>query len=175
MRTNIKVLDAMTTKPVVCKIGTTLLEAAKIMKQNGVGSVLVIDDKRGLLGLITERDFVTKAVLKKLSFETTTVSDIMTKSVVKISPEKDIFEAMLYLKEGNHRRMPVVDDEKSLKPKLLGMLTMKDILKIAPALLDIIYENFELREETRKPVGMSGGEFVCSVCGRSVSYEKKRD
>lgn len=164
MKTGIKVIDAMTTKPVMCSPDIPIWEAAKVMKKNEVGSLLVVGKDKGFLGIVTETDFLRRAIVKKLPLETTLVSEIMTKKVTFITPEKDIFDAMIVMKNGGFRRLPVVEDEKAAKPRVLGILTLKDILKIEPALLDNIADEIEIREEERKPIAGSDEEDVCQIC-----------
>jgi signal-transduction protein with cAMP-binding, CBS, and nucleotidyltransferase domain len=130
--------------------------------------VIVRDSKGKLIGLVTEQDFVRKIIVKKLPFSTP-IKKIMSKSVITITPEKDIFDGMVLMKNSGFKRIPVVENESVSPPKLLGMLTIKDILKIEPVLFDIAFEKYELREERRKPIFQGTKEDVCAICGHMTA------
>ena len=90
------------------------------------------------------------------------VNDIMESDIKTITPEKDIFEALILMKEFNIRHLPVVDGS-----KMIGLLTLKDILKIEHQLFDLLVEKFELKEESRKPIHKPlEKEGICQICGK---------
>jgi CBS domain-containing protein len=160
MKTGYKVGDAMTMHPVTIRKETTLLECAKIMSEKHVGSLL-IEEKDKVVGIITEQDMVRKGMAELLDPVKTQVSKIMEIELFTIAPDKDIYDALILMRDYNIRHLPVVD-----KGKFVGFLTIKDVLKIQPQLFEIIVEKFELREEARKPI--FGGETTegnCEVCG----------
>lgn len=144
MKTGIQVAEAMTEVPVTVSPETSLAECAKVMANKHVGS-LVIKEKDDFLGIVTEQDFVRKAMAKNLPADLTKVKQIMRTTVITISPEKDIFEALELMGDQNIRHLPVVDGE-----KFIGFITGKDILKIQPELFEILADKIELREEERK-------------------------
>jgi len=168
MKTGIKVCDAMTEKPITVSPKTSLQECAKLMEEQHVGSLLIKEDEE-IQGIITEQDIVRKAMSKGLP-STTEVINIMEENLITISPEKDIFEALRVMRDYNIRHLPVID-----KNDFLGLITVKDVLKIEPDLFDIMVEKFEVREEERKPVyTQPEKEGVCELCGNyseEMSYE----
>jgi signal-transduction protein with cAMP-binding, CBS, and nucleotidyltransferase domain len=113
------------------------------MDRYDVGSVLI---KRGteLLGIVTEADFVRRVVLEGHSKDAQ-VSTIMTRDLVTISPGMDVFDALQLMKDADVKHLPVVDND-----KLVGFVTLKDLLKIQPALFDDVVDTIRLREEKRK-------------------------
>ncbi|MBN2458928.1 CBS domain-containing protein [Candidatus Woesearchaeota archaeon] len=160
MKTGYKVGDAMTMQPVTIGKDTTLQQCAKLMNDKHVGSLLV-EDKGKIIGIATEQDLVRKAMAALLDPASTPVEKIMETELITITPDKDIYEALILMRDYNIRHVPVLD-----KGKFVGFLTIKDILKIQPQLFEIIVEKFELREETRKPVfGAEGTEGTCEICG----------
>lgn len=160
MQTGYKVRDAMTLHPVTVTEETTLQECAKLMSEKHVGSLLV-EEKGRIVGIITEQDMVRKAMAFLLDPAKTPVSKIMETELITISPDKDIYDALILMRDYNIRHVPVIE-----KGRFVGFLTIKDVLKIQPQLFDLIVEKFELREETRKPVfGGETHEGVCEVCG----------
>lgn len=164
METGYKVCDAMTEKPIVVTPETTVIECSKHMSKHHVGSLMIMD-KNELLGLITEQDIVRNCVALDLNPKKTTVKEVMVKELETISPEKDIYEALVLMKDQNIRQLPVMDGK-----EMVGLLTLKDILKIEPQLFDLLVEKFELREEQRKPIFNVGEkEGICQICGEYTS------
>ena len=156
MNSRILVMDAMTVRPVVAAPSTSICDVAALMDRYDVGSVLV---KRGteLLGIVTEADFVRRVVLEGHSKDAA-VSTIMTKDLVTISPGMDVFDALQLMKDADVKHLPVIDNN-----KLVGFVTLKDLLKIQPALFEDVVDTLRLREESRK------------IRGRSVEREEDSD
>jgi len=160
LETGYKVCDAMTESPITISANKTLRDAAKLMAKEHVGALLVKEDGN-LIGVFTEQDIVRKAVALPGNPSTRKVKEIMEKTVTTIAPEADIFDAIRVMRDYNIRHLPVVSDS-----KLIGLVTLKDILKIEPDLFDLLVEKFELREESRKPVyRVLEAEGVCENCG----------
>lgn len=164
MKTGYKVMDAMTTKPVSINQDITLLDCARTMDEKHVGAVVVKDNEQSV-GIVTEQDIVRKVVAKGINPLTEKAIDYMEKDLVTVSPDKDIYDALILMRDNNIRHLPVVEDN-----KMVGLLTIKDILKIEPQLFDIIVEKFELREESRKPT--NANEDIPSELGRVNPSEK---
>ena len=164
-KTGIYVKDAMTKKPVTCGQEQTIQDCATTMLKEGVGSI-VVRDKEILLGIISEKDIVEKVIAKGLNAKTTKAKDIMVKNLITISPDVDIYDALLLMGHEEIRKLPVVENK-----KLVGFLTTKDILKIEPALFDIFYGKIEeLREENNKPLKYHYG--TCDKCGSEGPVQK---
>lgn len=160
MKTGYKVGDAMTKKPIIVSPTTSLEECSKIMANSHVGS-LVIKENNILKGIITEQDIVRKAVALSLDTKKTSVSEIMIKELKTIAPEEDVYDALVIMKDLNIRQLPVMG-----KGEMVGLLTLKDVLKIQPQLFDLLVEKFELREESRKPIrNIIPNEGICQACG----------
>ncbi len=164
MRTGFKVCDAMTKKPVTVDNSLTLEQCAKMMESNHVGALLVKDDGK-LLGLLTEQDIVRKAIAKGMNPKSTKVSNIMVTGLKTIAPEKDIYDALTIMRNMNIRHLPVMDGK-----EMIGLLTLKDILKIQPHLFEMMVEKFELREEDNKPIFGEGEEGICESCGTKSKH-----
>jgi signal-transduction protein with cAMP-binding, CBS, and nucleotidyltransferase domain len=158
MKSGYKVADAMTINPVSISPDITLLECARIMSEKHVGTVVVKDWNS--LGILTEQDIVRKAVAKGLNVEEKAKRFMETK-LITISPDADIYDALIKMKDNNIRHLPVVESN-----QMVGLLTIKDILKIEPQLFDLLVEKFELREESRKPINrIIPTEGICQECG----------
>lgn len=143
MKTGIKVGDIMTRNFVACSPDTSLIEAVKIMVKAKTGSI-VVRTKNKLEGIITERD-VLNIVAKKHSLEGLKAKDVMAKKLVTISPAKDVYDALLLMRKKYKRRLPVVEGK-----ALVGIITVRDIIKIFPSLFDVWAEAIRVKEESEK-------------------------
>lgn len=144
METGLCVAEIMTRKPITVPRNLSVRSAARIMKDKGVGSLLVTENG-DLLGIMTKSDVIREVVAEARDAANITVGEIMVDAVITITPEKDIFDALVLMKDNDVRHLPVLDDD-----VLAGFLTIKDIIKVNPALFELIRDNIELREEERK-------------------------
>ena len=151
MDSGLRVLDAMIIRPVVATPQTSIRDVAALMDKYCIGSVLIKEGSE-LLGIVTEADYVRRAVLEGHDTVSTAISKIMTKDLVTVSPGVDVLDALLLMKDADVRHLPVVDDG-----KLVGFVTMKDILKIQPSLFENIVDMMDIREEQRKSMGKVQG------------------
>jgi CBS domain-containing protein len=143
MQTGYRVMDIMTNKPVTTSRDMTLKDAAALLSKEDVNSLLLVENNQAV-GIITDEDIVRKCVALGLDSKKLKVKDIASMDIITISPDKDVYEALSLMRESGIRQLPVVDKE------LIGFLTLKDILKIQPDLIDLWMENYEIREESRK-------------------------
>lgn len=143
-KTGYIVLDAMTTKPVTVMPDASLQEAASLMRQHDIGS-LIVQKGNDLMGVVTEYDLVHRAVGDALDVCTTPVAAIMTRDLLTVSPSMDIFDALRLMRDADIRHLPVIDTG-----KMVGFITLKDILKIQPQLFEIIAERLEMGRMERK-------------------------
>ena len=170
MNTGLKVIDAMTKKPVTVSPDSSIHETALKMKKEHLGSVLV-EEKGKLIGILSEQDLVYKIIAQNKNPKKTPVRDIMIKDVISINPDKDITDAMLKMSKLNVRRLPVIEDD-----KLVGVLTLKDILKVEPQLFELIVDKIELREENSKPINIVGErEGICELCSNYTPFLFEQD
>ncbi|MGB9749041.1 MAG: CBS domain-containing protein [Candidatus Woesearchaeota archaeon] len=167
MKTGCKVCDAMTQSPITITPDTTVQECAQLMRKEHVGGIPVSEN--GILkGIITEQDITRKIVALGKDIKKP-VKYFMVKKVITITPEKDIYDALILMRKKGIRHLPVISGK-----KLLGLLTLKDILKIQPQLFEIISEKMSIREADRKPV-FSQSSGICQVCGELKDELKQVD
>lgn len=145
-KTGYKVGDAMTLNPVVISPSKTLRDAAKLMAKEHVGA-LIVQDKDKIAGIVTEQDIVRKAVAKLGNPSLKKIKDVMVKNLITVTPDEDIFEALRIMRDENIRHLPVMSGD-----RMVGLVTMKDILRIEPDLYEILIDRIELREAERKPL-----------------------
>ena len=141
----IAVGDVMTKNFVSVDYNTNLLKCAKELVKKRV-SGLLLTDKKTLKGILTSTDILW-AITKKSNIDLKEVKamDIATRKVAVIKPSADIDQALKKMKALNFRRLPVL-----LRGKLIGVITLKDILRIEPSLYTETGEFFQVREEQRK-------------------------
>lgn len=96
-------------KLVVADPHTTVGEAARLMRENGVGAVLVVEDGR-LVGIFTERDAVYRVMAVDSEPATVPLSEVMTRDPKTVSPDESFGYALLLMHEHGFRHAPVVED-----------------------------------------------------------------
>jgi len=101
----------------------TAYNALQIMSDQNLGALLVID-KRGVVGIFSERDYARKVILKGKSSKTAPVSELMTKKVLYIDPGTSVEDCIALMTEKNVRHLPVIE-----KNQLVGIVTVGDVLK----------------------------------------------
>jgi len=94
------------------------------MKENQVGSVVVVNEKNHPLGIVTERDIVRRVISEGKDPKITKVGDIKTTSLITIDPETSVYDAALIMTKYRIRRLPVVKDN-----TLYGIITSDDLVK----------------------------------------------
>ena len=101
----------------------TVFEAIEKMVEANVGALLV-DDGAGVLGIMTERDYLRRVTLQGCDEKETPVRDIMSSPVIYVTPETEIEECMALMTERRIRHAPVVDGE-----TLVGVISIGDLVK----------------------------------------------
>ena len=99
-----------------------LEDVAKLMLDNGIGSVPVVDEDEKMVGIVSKADFVTLAT--GIAFDKIAVKEVMSKELVTVSPTERIVHARRQMIENHVGRVPVVDDG-----ELVGMITSKDLMR----------------------------------------------
>ena len=120
-----KCLDVMTRDPVCCEPADPVTRAAEMMRQHDVGSLPVVDshDSRRLVGIVTDRDLVTKVVAGNRNVASATVRDAMTTEPASCRETDEVERAVSLMADRQVRRMPVVDES----GRLSGIIAQADV------------------------------------------------
>jgi CBS domain-containing protein len=154
MLARVPVLEIMTERPVTVHADISIAEAAVLMKDRGVGSLVVLEGENPV-GIVTERDMVTKVIAQRLSLTETKMRDVMSTPLVSIHPHTEVAEAASKMAKLKIRRLAIVDGG-----KLVGLVTENDIIHLWPQLIEVT------REYTRAGLveKMQGVEGYCEAC-----------
>ena len=125
-----RVRDFMEVPPVMIPESSTVDEAASLMWEKNIGSLIVVDKFGDMVGIVTERDMLF-AVTKGLTGNSVPILSITSKTDVKATPTQSVATALETMRKAGVRHLPVVD--KNGKP--VGMLSMRDALDIMGPLL----------------------------------------
>lgn len=161
MAIDIPVKETMTMNPITIEPEVSTLEAVKKMLEKDVGSLVVCKASK-LKGIITESDIMKHVAAKDRKASSLAVKDIMTTDLITVDPDISLSKATKRMIDEDVRRLPVTEDG-----ELVGLLTEKDVLKIAPSMSDLIVERMRVRESARKPIFEErSSEGVCENCGK---------
>jgi CBS domain-containing protein len=118
------IADSMSTEPITCSPTATVQQAARLMTEHSVGSVIVVDDEHRPIGIVTDRDLALRVVGsgRDSSIE---VAQVMTADPVTIAPNVHVTDAAAHLATRGCRRLPVVDIETG---RLVGVVSLDDLL-----------------------------------------------
>ncbi len=132
-RLPLRVEDVMSTPPITVDKETPIEQAAKVMDDNNISSVMVVDKDGKLVGIFTDRD-LRFAVAEGKVGKGLPIHMLMTENPITISPSDLVIDAMKKMRNADIKHLPVVDGE----GKPLGMITMRDIIDAAWLLLEVL-------------------------------------
>ena len=98
MQTGYKVLDVMTNKPIIASKEMSLVEAAKLMDEENVNSLLIEENEKAK-GIITDEDLVRKVIAKGLDPKKARLKDVMSQDLVTIKSNRDIYDALILMRQ----------------------------------------------------------------------------
>ena len=118
-----KISECMSQDVCFVKPNCKVYDVARIMCENHVGCIPVCDDKKSIVGIITDRDIVIRTVACNKDAKSTEVREVMTTNVCTCNSMQDISEAENTMAKNQVRRLPVVDQNN----KMVGILTIGDL------------------------------------------------
>ncbi|MGE5339359.1 MAG: CBS domain-containing protein [Gemmatimonadota bacterium] len=133
----VTVRDLATMQVVSVQPQTTLAECAQIMRNQHVGSLIVVDDKGrrdNPVGIVTDRDIVIESVAVDLDPKTLTAGDVMATPLATVNDSDDILDALARMRERGVRRLPVVSQDGALA----GIIAVDNLLEALAEQLDSV-------------------------------------
>ena len=164
IRPRMLVKDVMTSPVITISEEGIVHDAAKLMDKDDLGCIVVTDKKGKPVGIITERDLITRVLAKNLLASKVKAKKVMTSPLLTIDPDEPLVEAARKMSRLNVRRLGVI-----YKGSLAGLVSSKDILAVTPELLETIQERAKIdkepapEEEAPEPRPLTG---YCDHCGR---------
>ncbi|PYN00326.1 MAG: CBS domain-containing protein [Candidatus Rokuibacteriota bacterium] len=115
------VQDVMTPDPITLPLSASLIDAAKTMRDVGIGDVVVVDGDE-VLGIVTDRDIVVRGIADGCDAQSTTLIDICSRDLTTVSPDDQVGTAVRLMRENAVRRLPVV-----ARGRPVGIVTLGDL------------------------------------------------
>jgi len=109
----------------------TVKDAAKIMNENHIGSLVVVSGTGEVVGIVTERDILAKVVATGKGANDVEVSDIMTPNIITVTPDRSLEEAADIMTENKIKKLPVVHEG-----RLVGIVTASDLIAYEKDLIE---------------------------------------
>jgi CBS domain-containing protein len=147
----ITIRDVMVENVVTVSPDYTVKHAATIMNRFSLGCVVVLQDNE-VVGIMTERDLLKRIVAVARDPEKTFVREIMTKPVIVIGPDVSLEAALELMFKHRIKKLPVMEHLPG-KDKLIGLVTMTDIARLQPKLMELLRQLFS-QEEGPPPKSM---------------------
>ena len=116
--------DLMTSNPTTCETSSTIADVASVMKGEDVGPVPVTEGGR-LVGIVTDRDIVTRVVAEGRDPNSTTVGEIVSSDLATVQPDTSLDEALSLMAQRQVRRLPVVEGDRPVGIVSLGDLALE--------------------------------------------------
>jgi len=120
--------DVMTKDPRTVTTGSTVAEAARLMRDQDTGVVPIVEGER-LIGVITDRDIAVSVVAGGKDPQSTKVDEAASKNLVTVDPQQDLDEALRLMAEHQVRRLPVTEED----GRLVGIIAQADVARHAGA------------------------------------------
>jgi len=153
-----------------------IVQVANKMREQRVGAVIVVNSSENPVGIVTERDIVTRVVADGVDPNMLVASKVMTSPLKMVEPELGLMDAMKMMDRENIRRLGVI-----YKGELVGIVTDRSIIRLVPTIMDIMKEQKEIMgNNTKRGTSTVGycdrcevysnnlreidGEFLCEDC-----------
>ena len=121
----VKIEEFMAKDVVSCSADATIKDIANRMKGNSVGVIVITDQDKKIMGIVSERDIINKVVSAGLDPDKTLAEDVMTKDVITGNPDMTDVEVASVFSEKGIKKLPIIENG-----KVIGIVTQTDLLKI---------------------------------------------
>jgi CBS domain-containing protein len=159
-RRDLLVREAMSSPVVTVLENDSVAEAARVMKEHGIGAIIVHGGASNPVGIVTERDLVYRVIAEGRPPGEVSVGEVMSSPLMTVEPETSLEEAMTMMSKHNMRRLGVF-----YKGSLEGVISDKDVIRIMPTVIEIVRERSKIQSGDR-----STGPSVVGYCTRCDMY-----
>ena len=140
----LKAEDVMAREVVTVDEDVSVKQAAEIMAQQGISSVIVTSGGKAT-GILTERDILRRIVVEDRNSKKTKLKDIMSSPLIIIEPSVDLEQASRLMFDKKIKNLPVIENN-----RLVGLVSLTDICRLQPEILKILRQNMETPENIKK-------------------------
>ena len=141
----LSVKDVMTKNVITIESLEDVKKAAYVMGMNEIGC-LVVEEHDEIIGMVTESDLIKKVIATGKNPEKIKVKDVMSTPPVIVKPEHSLEDAIRQMFKHNIKKL-IVAGEEGKKSKLVGLVTLTDIARIEPTLINILYSLYLAKKE----------------------------
>jgi len=187
IRPRMLVKDAMTSPVLTVDENTTVDKVAQLMDKHGFGCIIVTGKDGKAIGVITEKDMVSRVLAKNVLPSKLKAKKVMSTPLITVNPDLTLSEAARTMSRLNIRRLGVM-----YKGNLVGIISSRDILNVTPELIETIQEkarleNAKATEEEAEATPLAGycdrcgawsdtlkeieGQFICEDCHAEIKGE----
>ena len=168
LRTRMLVKDVMSSPVITVSENEPVDRVAQLMEMQKLGCIIVTEKTGRPIGIITERDLVTRVLAKNKLPSKLVSKEVMTSPLITIDPDETLSNTARHMSRLNVRRLGVV-----YKGDLVGIISSKDVLAITPELIDTIQEKARIESgNMEEPVESSLSAGYCDRCGQWSSQLK---
>ena len=157
---NMLVREAMSSPIISVNENTDIVKLAGVMKDQKVGAVIITNIEEQPVGIVTERDIVTRVVSQGGDPGNITAKSVMSSPLHVVAPDMTLMEAMRLMDKLNIRRLGVL-----YKSQLVGVISDRNIIRLVPTIVEIVKEMQEINN-----VSSVRGPSITGYCDRCESY-----
>jgi CBS domain-containing protein len=178
---SVQMSDIMVKKVITISRASTVEDAVRLMNEHEIGCLVVTENKNAV-GMLTERDLMKRVLARSQDPKKTKVEQVMSVPLISLGPNVEIGDASRIMFQKNIKKMPIVKND-----KLLGLITLTDILRIQPQLIKM-YKilssdlapkrikkvlDYYLLVDTKPDLqtnlkGLNGYPLKCPMCGQNL-------
>jgi len=156
---DVMVQEIMTKNVAVIDQNATIQQAATILRKRNIHGLVIVKGK-SVIGVLTDKDIISKVVAENKSPLTVKVKDVMAPKVIVVKPTETIDEATRIMFANDVSRLPVVDEMGTL----VGIITMADMIRVYPGITEIFEEEQDITDPQTMLAERTTIEGRCEEC-----------